>query len=232
MDPVIGISCGRRVVGNGEVYLTTAEIVEAVRAYGGIPIILPGGGSPGPFLDLIDGLILPGGGDVDPDYFGQEPRPGLRVVDPERDELEMGLIKGAWERKLPILGICRGMQILNVALGGELDQDLQGGLQHEQQGPRNALSHWVQVEDSLLRDLMGEARFRVNSFHHQGVSRVAPPLRAVATSSDGLVEAIAGPGFVLGVQWHPEWLWKKYPCYGQVFRGLIQYAQEVGRCES
>ncbi|NLN16152.1 MAG: gamma-glutamyl-gamma-aminobutyrate hydrolase family protein, partial [Firmicutes bacterium] len=171
----------------------------------------------------LQGLIIPGGGDLDPVYYGQDPQRDLGVVEPDRDRLEMGLLKGAIARGIPILGICRGCQLLSVAAGGDLIQDLgEGYHQHRQKAPLSHPSHQINIKaGSLLERLLGPGPLRVNSYHHQGIGRVGS-LRPVAWSNDGLIEAIEGEGFILGVQWHPEWLVESAP----LFRGFIEAAKE------
>jgi putative glutamine amidotransferase len=162
-------------------------------------------------LEGMDGLLLTGGGDVDPFYFGEEPHPALGEVDPERDRRELELVLLAHRRDLPVLAICRGCQVLNVALGGTLYQDIESQLsgidQHWQQGGRSRSSHSVAVQNgSLLARCFPQLTGRVNSFHHQAIRELAPALKATARSLDGIIEGVEDPvkSFVLGVQWHPE----------------------------
>lgn len=169
-------------------------------------------------LRHLDGVLLPGGGDVDPALYGEEPLPELGEVDPKRDGLEVFLARYAAERGLPLLGVCRGIQVLNVALGGSLHQDLQSPIQHYQKAPWGTLGHSVrQVGKSPLEGLFPET-FRVNSYHHQGVKALGQGLRPVAVAPDGLVEAVVleGHPLFLGVQWHPELL----PSHRGLFRLL------------
>jgi putative glutamine amidotransferase len=162
-------------------------------------------------LDRSHGLVLTGGEDVEPTRYGQEPHPQLGSTNPARDRMEFAVLEGALEREMPILAICRGMQLVNVAFGGTLYQDLPaqraGDLVHEQTAPIN--DHWhdaVVEEGSRLSEIFGVAELFINSFHHQGVDRLAPGLRAVARAEDGLVEAVEATEhpWVFGVQWHPE----------------------------
>jgi putative glutamine amidotransferase len=154
----------------------------------------------------FDGLVLCGGDDVDARRFGEENHPTVELADPRRDEYELRIVRAAAGRGVPLLGVCRGGQVMNVALGGTLIQhvpELPGALPH-----RGGARHEVDlVEGTLLRTLVGRPRASVNSFHHQAAGRVAPPLRVSARSADGVVEALEGtPGrpFLVGVQWHPE----------------------------
>jgi putative glutamine amidotransferase len=162
-------------------------------------------------LDLAHGLVLTGGEDVAPERYGEPAHPALGTVNRARDEMEFSLLRAALERGLPVLAICRGMQLLNVALGGTLWQDLPaqlgGSLVHEQTAPVTARWHRARVaEGSRLLEIAGQPELQINSFHHQGVKEVAPALAASATAEDGLVEAVegTGEGWVVGVQWHPE----------------------------
>lgn len=178
------------------------------------PVLLTPAHSPdavAALLAICDGLVLTGGADVDPARFGATPHPALGSVVPERDALEWHVLELALQRNLPVLGICRGCQVLNVYLGGTLYQDLPaelpGALAHEQAGGWSEHAHEVRIaEDSRLRDIVGSATLSTNSFHHQSARDVAPALRAVAVSEDGVIEALESRehAWVVGVQWHPE----------------------------
>lgn len=175
-------------------------------------------------LPELDGLLLPGGGDLDPALYGEEPHPRLGEVSPERDHHELFLARYAAEQGLPTLGVCRGLQVMNVALGGSLYQDLEAqGLshvQHYQKSPPPALAHTVrQVRPSPL-DVLFPETFRVNSYHHQGIQTLGQGLRPLAVAPDGLVEAIAleGHPLFLGVQWHPELLREHWVLFS-LFKG-------------
>jgi putative glutamine amidotransferase len=171
----------------------------------------------------LDGLMMTGGDDVAPNRYGEQPHPAVVEVDAERDEFELGLAAAARARDLPVLAICRGVQILNVAHGGTLVQDIPtqvtGALLHKLSVPPHqpySLAHEVWLEkDSLLSTLMRERlndldTCEVNSRHHQAVKVVASGLRVSATAPDGVIEAVEDPGarFCLGVQWHPENFWR------------------------
>jgi len=192
-----------------------ADYTAGVEEAGGLPLVLPvpyallgGPASDGPgaarriaagVLDAVDGLILTGGGDLDPAYFGEGPVPGLGAIEPARDQFEIALAGLALERGLPILGICRGVQVLAVAAGGDLYQDLPsqrpGSLKHRQEAPRHALTHSVEVEDgTVLARLLRPGTFAVNTFHHQAVRRVPDGFRVSAVAPDGVIEAIEATG--------------------------------------
>ncbi|MBC9783654.1 gamma-glutamyl-gamma-aminobutyrate hydrolase family protein [Heliobacterium chlorum] len=186
------------------------------------------------YCDHIRGLVLSGGGDVDPVRYRQQPHAALGEIDPERDELEFSLIAYALQKAIPILAICRGMQVLNVAMGGTLIQDIPKqrplALRHGQKAPRWHTSHAVEVaEGSRLREVFSSGFGRVNSFHHQAVDRLGNNLRSTAVAPDGIVEAIEGTGntFIVGVQWHPEDLY----LYEPEARGLFQLFAEACRGE-
>jgi putative glutamine amidotransferase len=162
-------------------------------------------------LDLVDGMVFSGGEDIDPARYGQPPHAALGSVSPERDAMEIRVLEGALRRELPVLAICRGMQLLNVAWGGTLFQDLPsqrpGGVEHRQTAPIHQASHAITLEaGSTLRGVVGAHTVPVNSFHHQGIDRLAEGLRPVAWAEDGLVEGVESTErrWIVGVQWHPE----------------------------
>ncbi|MSR74986.1 MAG: gamma-glutamyl-gamma-aminobutyrate hydrolase family protein [Planctomycetes bacterium] len=209
---------------------------EAVEAAGGTPIILPLSEEPSvlnSYWRLIDGLLLPGGQDVSPQHYGEDPRPELEAVDPRRDRVELVLARRALDENMPVLAICRGEQLLNVAAGGTLHQDIHVALgkqclRHFQKTVDESPWHRVQVaEQSLLHTVMGESALAVNSYHHQAVKDVAPGFRAVATSADGVIESIESPAhaFMLGVQWHPELLWREHAAHHALFRAHVEMAR-------
>jgi putative glutamine amidotransferase len=227
MAPVIGVTCDGDL--EGRKFFLNRAYLDAVRDAGGIPIVLPAGpqGSVDRYLEVIDGLLLTGGGDVDPGFFGQEPREGLGRVLPERDEFELSLTRKVLQVGKPLLALCRGMQVLNVAAGGTLYQDIRqelpGCWQHDQRKPRFYPHHTVEtVPGTLLAKLLGPTA-RVNSMHHQAVRTVGQGLKVSARAGDGIIEALEGTGksFVIGVQWHPEELIKFYPEQRQLFQSFI-----------
>lgn len=183
-------------------------------------------------VERLDGLLLSGGGDVDPDLFGELPHWDLGAVSPERDAFEIKLVLAMLEADKPVLGICRGIQLLNVALGGTLYQDLKSqyanSLQHQQQAPRCCPTHPVRMDaGSKLAYLSGSVQLRVNSLHHQAVRSVAPGLLAVAWAPDGVVEAVEETGgkYLLAVQWHPEVLWEEDGAAAALFRSFVEAAK-------
>ncbi len=212
MKPVIGITAF--VEDDLSARLNAAYSNSIIEA-GGIPLIIPLGieEDVAQTLSLTDGLLLSGGCDVHPFLFDAEPAPKLGKVHPERDSVELALIEAAFIRKMPIFGICRGMQILNVALGGNVYQDMDSEyhskklLKHMQQAARGVATHYVMVTpDTLLNRISEKEKIAVNSFHHQAVNVLAEKLKVAAKSSDGIVEAVVHEDhpFCLAVQWHPE----------------------------
>jgi len=198
--------------------------LRAIEAAGGIPVVLPPLGDAEAFLERLDGVVLSGGPDLDPDAYGAPERHlELGPTEPDLDAFELALARAVDERGVPILGICRGVQALNVARGGTLHQHVPA---HRQTEPATATTHTVHVEDgSLLAALVGARPLRVNSFHHQAVDRLGSGLRAVARAADGTIEAVEAPGprFVLGVQWHAEGLVGQ-PRHRVLFEALVEAA--------
>ena len=208
--PVIGISGNFR---EGDCTLAQGYYMSVLEA-GGTPVVIPSYDNEKALvsiLDTLDGLVLSGGADIDPDYLGEEPLDCISV-NPRRDAQELMLVRLAVERQIPILGICRGIQMLTAALGGKLYQDIktQHGrpcIEHSQTIARGLPSHDVKIEkDSLLHSLMGTETLAVNSFHHQAVKEVPQGFRVTAMSEDGIIEGMESTTFrpILGVQWHPE----------------------------
>ncbi|HEU5314930.1 MAG TPA: gamma-glutamyl-gamma-aminobutyrate hydrolase family protein [Chloroflexota bacterium] len=237
--PLIGITghvtetaAGRKVVAANEPYVT------AVRLAGGFPVLLP------PVYDRaqidealahVDGVLLTGGKDVDPAHYGETILNSHVAPEPERDAYELPLAVAAYQRAAPLLGICRGMQVINVALGGSLWQDLPAqvptALPHYQKVARDEMTHQVEVEqDSLVGDLTVRGNGRLlpaNSFHHQAARSIAPSLVAVAHAPDGVVEAVEAPDrdYLIGVQWHPEHLAATHDPHRRIFEGLVEAAR-------
>jgi putative glutamine amidotransferase len=208
--PIIGITRNRR----------PADYEEAIRLAGGEPRLLDWNAMrPAEALDGIQGLLLTGGGDIDPKHYGQPQSPHLELAEAGRDEFEIAISRSALERDLPILAICRGLQVLNVAAGGTLLQhvpDAVGdGIVHSIDEPKNAIAHPVHVvPESALASALGTRVMTVdacavNSRHHQAVGVVAPGFVVAATAPDGIIEAIERRDrrFCVAVEWHPENFW-------------------------
>lgn len=208
--------------------------VEAVIAAGGLPLIAPYGAPVEALLDVAQGVVITGGAfDIPPSAYGEEDRPGLGPPKADRTLFEWELLEGALTRGLPLLGVCGGMQLLNVVLGGSLVQDIPTefpeALAHEQKTPKDRPSHAIHVEaGSLLAEAAGRVGgAEVNSTHHQAVARLGRDLVVSARAPDGIVEAIEMPGaFVLGVQWHPESLVEALPWNQGIYDALVR---EAGR---
>lgn len=193
--------------------------VRAITQFGGVPIVLPNLEMDGieEIASTIDGLLLTGGGDIDPTLFGEEPLPGLGNIVPERDRFEVELIQKMLKLNKPILGICRGAQIMSIAMGGDMYQDIYSQrdgslLQHDQLAPNWHGSHFVEVtEGSLLRKIVGVDKFKVNSYHHQALRNMPDGFIVSGVASDGVIESFESTKhtFVMGVQWHPESLISK-----------------------
>jgi putative glutamine amidotransferase len=194
--------------------LVPVSYLHSVQAAGGIPVLLPpdpaSPEAPDELLDRIDALVLGGGADIDPGTQGADPHPETRGTNPDRDRFELALAQRALEREMPLLGICRGMQLLNVAAGGTLDQHLPERLGHERHRP--VPGTWTEHEvrlapGSLVAEAAGGERLVIKSHHHQGIGEVGDGFAATGwDTEDELIEAIesAGGGFALGVLWHPE----------------------------
>jgi anthranilate synthase component 2/putative glutamine amidotransferase len=191
-----------------DVALLPRVYLDAVVAEGGVPLLLPPVGTDPSVLEVLDGLIISGGCDVDPGSYGAEPHAETIGTRPARDLHESALITAALEQDLPLLAICRGLQMLNVTLGGTLEQHLPDVGAHEQHRPSPAVFGRTEVKiepDTLTSELFGE-HASVHCYHHQAIGTVARDLRVTARAADGTVEAaeVAGHDFALGVQWHPE----------------------------
>ncbi len=206
-SPLIGIVCYGKAK-DPERYTLPIPYVESTRRGGGRPLIIPPGDTDTrPYLNLFDGFILAGGGDIDPKYFGQEPHLELLEIDDERDSTELELARTVTERQIPLLAICRGMQVLNVALGGDIIQHLTGDRVLHTKGTGEIVPHHVRALDgSQLARVCGNGIGEVGSKHHQAVGRLGSGLKAVAWSDDGVVEAVESDSYpdTLAVQWHPE----------------------------
>ena len=211
--PRIGITSEPLRHGGRRTDFSYRDHVDGVVDAGGVPVILPvlGPELVGATLEGIDGLLVPGGGDIEPSRYRQSAAPEVDGVDPERDDFELALVRAALETGLPILGVARGHQLVNVALGGTLIQHvptLSDAVHDDEQRPAAAV-HGVRIAPgSLLHAVVGDTSLGVNSLHHQVVELAGAGLQVVARSDDGLIEAVEGLGDmrVLGVQWQPELL--------------------------
>jgi len=243
--PLIGITAGHILgessrerrqsvsVGCGRSYVT-----EVVRA-GGLAVLLPPVAEREAVraaVEAVDALLLTGGGDIASLEFGAEPHPNVKLIDSVRDRMEIEAVHVAVKREMPILGICHGIQILNVALGGDLVQDIptqiKGAIRHWSSDLLPCLSHTINVEArSLLASLIGAGKVAVNSRHHQAVGKLGKRLRVVAEAPDGVIEAIQADNGrpVLGVQFHPEEAAGEYPRFRPIFDWLVAQARRYRR---
>jgi putative glutamine amidotransferase len=243
LAPVIGVTSTLKkdieLVGQrplGSFVRADLDYVAGVAQAGGVPVVLP------PITELagemargVDGLLLSGGSDLDPIYYGEESLPELDVTIPERDAFEMALLEHALERGMPVFGICRGLQVLNVVLGGTLYQDLpsqigSGLIAHRQQMPKWQWTHEVEVNKaSETAKIMGSERLRVNSYHHQAIKGLAEPLVDVAHASDGVIEAVESrypsEWWMVGVQWHSEAMREAGPEHQNLFKAHVAAAE-------
>lgn len=224
-QPIIGVTMqpaeGRQQINNG--------YIQSILNAGGIPLCIPNATPIENVIERLDGLLVIGGDDIHPSFFDEDPHVGLGHVDPARDDSDLAAIKQAMAHQLPLLAICRGEQVLNIAFGGTLYQDiprqLPNAIQHKQQSARDTRIHTVNVRpDSKLADIVGTS-IMTNSFHHQSVKDVKAPLSISASTNDGVIEAIEHDDypFCIGVQWHPEEL--KDEASKKLFRAFIEACQ-------
>jgi putative glutamine amidotransferase len=234
MRPLIGIPCrswqnpknSRFIYGSYQTY------VNALEAAGGVPVLIPllsdlSGLTA--LLPRLDGLLLSGGADIQPRLYGEDPHPMLDRVDPTLDELELALVQWAIENDLPTLGICRGMQILNVALGGSLYQDLAtmypGSLRHASWDlPRNKTIHRISVKaGSRMEKILGVRELNANSLHHQGVKVLGRGVCITGYAEDGVAELmeISEQRFMLAAECHPEYLYQDEPAWARLFAAFV-----------
>lgn len=214
--PVIGItmSCDERE----KKYDSRTAYAESIGRAGGLPLLIPADGAladAAEYAALLDGILFAGGGDIHPAYFGEEPLDGFEMgsLQPERDWFEIGLCREAEKNRLPMLGICRGLQLMAVAGGGSIWQDIdskvkrQPRIRHMQKAPDWCTTHRIKiVPDTRLAGIFQAGELMTNSFHHQAVREIPPGYRVSAVSSDGIIEAMESERlpFAVGVQWHPE----------------------------
>jgi putative glutamine amidotransferase len=240
--PIIGVIASHhpRAGGNSRLSGIGEQYLLAVEAGGGIPLLIHltrDAAVLQAHYAHCDGLLFAGGGDLDPALFGQAPHPQLGTVEPLRDEVELTLARRAISDRMPVLGICRGIQLLNVALGGTLYQDIPSELPaasdhyaSAKETGRAHLAHSITlVPGSWLAARLGTHALPVNTFHHQALRDIAPGLQVTGRAPDGVVEAVegAGPGFVLGVQCHPEDLWEYAdPRWARLFAGFVDIARQ------
>ncbi|MYG40789.1 MAG: gamma-glutamyl-gamma-aminobutyrate hydrolase family protein [Nitrospira sp. SB0677_bin_15] len=242
--PIIGVTPdfnagNRKDMGSKEpTYFLRARYMKAIEDAGGIPVVLPllsNGAGWRQVVSHVHGLLVTGSGsDLAPELYGERQRHKFARMSRERATMELGIAKAAYRADVPTLGICGGMQSLNVALGGTLYQDIAAQIKtpidHLPTHSATRTAHAVQIAPgSLLRRIVRKARVEVNSSHHQSVKQVAPNLLLTAIAPDGVIEAIEAPDrlFCLGVQWHPEFLYERDPIQRRLFSALIRTARTV-----
>ncbi len=237
--PIIGVTpdfnAGNRkdMGGKEPTYFLRARYMRAIEEAGGIPVVLPLMSNRAAWRQMVahvHGLLVTGSGsDLAPELYGERQRHKFARMSRERATMELGIAKVAYQADVPMLGICGGMQSINVALGGTLHQDIAAQLKtpidHLPAYSATKTTHAVQIAPgSLLRRIAGKARVEVNSSHHQSVKEVAPNLLQTAVAPDGVIEAIEAPdrAFFLGVQWHPEFLYERDPVQRRLFQALVR----------
>lgn len=216
-----------------DIYMRNSYL-RAVSAAGGIPVTLPLEVSEKDLkqlVDTLDGFLFTGGPDIHPFLFGEETHPKCRNLSPARDSLEMDILPLIMEQEKPVFGVCRGIQILNIALGGTIYQDIDSQFEfnapaaHDQPFDFSIPCHTVDVyPNTMLSEITGQSSLMVNSMHHQAIRDLAPCLEVSACASSHLIEAVEYPGypFFLAVQWHPEHLWKKQPEERALFEAFVK----------
>jgi putative glutamine amidotransferase len=236
MKPLIGITTYNATNSYGQpIVLLQQSYVRAVIQAGGVPVLIPSLIAEDGWdavYSRLDGILFSGGGDISLDHFRGDVHPRIDDVDLERDSVELKMIQAATSDGKPFLGICRGCQVLNVALGGTLfthiPDQLPNALDHSYPGNmRTVLVHEVKIEEGTrVAEIYGEPIIKVNSLHHQGLKDIAPSLRVAGHSPDGLVEAVELPDhpFGLAVQWHPEWLTDQ-EATRNLFRKFVEAAE-------
>ena len=208
--PLIGITTDIKTdVVKEESFLIETTYARAIAKAGGIPVLLPSLSSNGSLLEdlvaKIDGLLLPGGRDMDPKFYNEEPHLKLRLMSVERTESEMVILEEALKRDIPVLGICGGMQLINVFFKGSLYQDIPSLIPNAMIHEKGSVHEIYVEEGTLLQEIIQEKSFSIMSYHHQSVKALGSGLRVCATCPDGIIEAIEGTdSFILGIQWHPE----------------------------
>lgn len=239
-SPIIGITTSAERTEKGvDRAFVNAAYIRAIQRAGGVPLLLTPFHSVASLAQLrVDGVLLTGGGDIDPVRFAEPRHAKTDLISAERDELELDRVtRQAIDSGLPLLAICRGLQVVNVALNGTLHQhvpDVFGEeIAHAQVGARSYASHEVAIApNTLLAELSGGERLRVNSFHHQAIKDLGDGLRPIAWSDDKVVEAVDLPGargFMLAVQWHPEELAENDPAAARLFTTLVHHARQRPR---
>ncbi len=236
---LIGITCDFDEVNGQPVFFLKRSYIAAVEDAGGIPILLCPANNKAAvsrFIRLIDGLLISGGGfDIDPKFYGEKPHHKIGKTIPERTDFEFELLKSAVKKRMPVLGICGGHQLINVYFGGTLYQDIKsqhkGAMNHKQSTPSDKPSHSIKIYPSTkLSKIIGGGSLMANSTHHQSIKKVAGGFKASAVAEDGIIEAIEynGNAFIMGIQWHPENLYHREPRFKNIFIEFIGESKRFG----
>ncbi|EUJ33435.1 glutamine amidotransferase, class-I [Listeria floridensis FSL S10-1187] len=242
MKPIIGIT-GNELVKGADIFYghrvtyTQQRYVDAIQKVGGLPLVIPVGDAEAAkqAIGLVDGLLMTGGQDITPQFYREEPLPEIGNYFPPRDHSEIALIEESMKLGKPILAVCRGMQLVNVALGGSLYQDgsyvkESGLLQHLQRADDQLPSHTVEIDPESILATVHSVEKRVNSLHHQYIKQVANQLEVTGRTKDGMVEAVEGKGtgnWLLGVQWHPELMYDKDPESEALFALFVEETKKT-----
>lgn len=230
MKPIIGLTCGVDLKTGNYYSMLKYKNINAISRAGGTPIMLPACKQDiDSYIDIVDGIYFSGGPDINPMFFNEDPINGLGRTNIIRDEFEIELFKKAYEKKLPILGICRGIQVINVAAGGTIYQDLQtqfkDSICHAQgDTPFFDYFHKVNIEkESRLYNIHKKTEIYTNTIHHQGVKELAQSLKPIGRTNDGLIEAFESRDdrYILAVQWHPENMYEDHNEFMGIFNDFV-----------
>ncbi|MBQ8814826.1 MAG: gamma-glutamyl-gamma-aminobutyrate hydrolase family protein [Lachnospiraceae bacterium] len=230
--PIIGLTSSYEKTDKADYVFSNHSYLNSIRRFGGIPLIIPTEGEDDELevlVGLCDGILLSGGDDIDPALYGEEALNDTLQLTPVRDAVERKVCDLAVKRELPMFGICRGVQMMNVYFGGSLYQDIpaqiETDIKHRMDPPAHRTCHQCIIEkDTPLYELIGREEIGVNSHHHQAVKSVAPGFTVMGRAEDGIVEAIYDPSrpFVWGVQWHPERIWDIEDSSAKLFEAFIE----------
>ncbi len=231
MKPVIGVTCQEKNPIGESINKFNYSYIDAVLKSGGLPIVIPvlrDVEVAKDYIDIVDGIMFTGGEDISPLYFGEEPLKEVTNISPNRDAVEMKLFGYAHKKGIPVLGICRGMQLINIALGGSVYQDIYkdvpGAIGHLCKSNLHDGHHAIDIiKDSVMYRIMGKEKLIVNSFHHQSVKDLGEGLKATSFARDGLAESMEamGENFVMGLQFHPERMINKHGEFLDLFKYFI-----------
>lgn len=238
MKPIIGLALANRVKPKKIYSVINNDYIKAIQEAGGIPVLIPFSDNienVRAYTEKIQGIVFTGGEDISPLFYNEEPRKEVECIIEDRDRFELELFKEVYKKNIPILGICRGLQLINVGLGGNLYQDINSQIPNSYgHAPKHTLRsnfyHSVKIEkNTKLFDIFKTEDLKVNSFHHQSVKKLGNDLKITAFSNDGVVEAIESidERYLVAVQWHPENLLKKHIEFLKLFESLINNAKQV-----